>query len=271
MRELPSPIVTIRSDPECRSFPRLPWVARQQQRGKGGSHGQANETGCARCGAGGPRRGAHARHRGCRDRSAGLRRPCESGLPGRQPDVSGRDWPTRAARASTGPTSAATTTGASASRAAASSTGSTRSTGSRRRLRRGRWPSSSRAETAPTSTSTTPLTAGARDGPEPRTAAQRRRPGAADQPRGVLLRPEGRAEPGALGREVRERHVADHAQLGGRQAGQACRRGRLGVRRQRRAEPARRRQRLGHVEGDGHALAGADLHRERHDHRLERR
>ena len=44
MRELPSPIVTIRSDPECRSFPRLPWVARQQQRGKGGSHGQANET-----------------------------------------------------------------------------------------------------------------------------------------------------------------------------------------------------------------------------------
>ncbi len=50
MRELPSPIVTIRSDPECRSFPRLPWVARQQQRGKGGSHGQANETGCARRG-----------------------------------------------------------------------------------------------------------------------------------------------------------------------------------------------------------------------------
>ncbi len=105
MRELPSPFMTIRSDPECRSFPRLPWVARQQQRGKGGSHGQANETGCARCGAGGPRRGAHARHRGCRDRSAGLRtaprircsrQATRRVRPGR---------PTRAARRSTGATS----------------------------------------------------------------------------------------------------------------------------------------------------------------------
>ena len=83
--------------------------------------------------------------------------------------------------------------------------------------------------------------------------------------------PKDGAEPELLGREVGERRVADHAQLGGRQAGQAGRRAGLGVRRQHRAEPARRRQRLCHVEGDGHALAGADVHRERHDHGLQRR
>ena len=82
--------MTIRSDPECRSFPRLPWVARQQQRGKGGSHGQANETRTSPSGLVGLVGVLTLVDRGCRDRGAGLRRPCESGLPGRQPDVSGR-------------------------------------------------------------------------------------------------------------------------------------------------------------------------------------
>ena len=105
----------------------------------------------------------------------------------------------------------------------------------------------------------------------PHAAAQRRRAEPADQPRRVLLRPEGRADADAERAEGRGRHVEDPAHLGDRQAGQGGGCVRCDVRRQRLARPCGRRGRLVHLEGDGHALAGADVRRDGHDQARQQR
>ena len=102
-------------------------------------------------------------------------------------------------------------------------------------------------------------------------AAQRRRAEPADQSRRVLLRPEGRADADADGRED-----APAARRRSSTAGRSTSRSRWP------AHPTRRTattpslnlpdggERLVHLEGDGHALAGADVRRDGHDHARQR-
>ena len=271
MRELPSPIVTIRSDPECRSFPRLPWVARQQQRGKGGSHGQANETGCARCGAGGPRR----RRSRSSSRVPRSERRVTTALRIRSSRTATRRVrtgpPTRAARRSTGATFSGYNDGRIsitrrsvvngidsidwvARRPTASTSMAVIVKGgdgayvyfyNTARPRRGS------GDLAP------PLNGGGqapqishaefcfdpKDAPNPVLSVEKSASGASQI-----------THSWAVDKQVKPAGAADSA-YGDNTVLNLPDGG----------------QRLRHVEGDGHALAGADLRRERHDHRLERR
>ena len=191
-RELPSPFGAITCDSECRAVPAADWVTRRIQRGKGEPDEAIQEGGaCGR--AREPCRHSDARDRRCSDCGSrsyegAAHREVVEGNPtvscghGRRRQHQDREQRSSIAGYTDGRIRI-TARGGNPDRIRAGSSSTFTPSTSRR--------SSSRAATARTSTTYTGPDSD--DGPD--TAAEQRRAEPADQPRGVLLRPEGRAGP----------------------------------------------------------------------------